>query len=88
MISFDDLVIAIEELEAKKIISFDEFKVLPFHEIHKRFFAMPHPTTMRKAIAKIQDKRDGKEGLSEVSSTTEHYVNGELKKVVTRTHRF
>jgi|ERR1051326_5384057 hypothetical protein len=79
MISLDNLVSAIEELEAKSIISFDEFKELSHGEIQKKYFLMPQYKTIVKAIQKIQDKRDGKTGLSTFETTITTIKNGKTK---------
>ena len=88
MLSADKLVEAIEALEADGVISFDEFKALPRHEIFKKYFAMPSAMMMEKAIIKITDKRSGKEGYSTITTKQTIIENGEVVKTITRTQQF
>lgn len=89
MLSYEKLLVAIEQLEIDGIISFDEFKIMPFHEIRKQYFSVPNPTMMDKAIIMITDKRNGKGGPSEHKTITEFYdENGNVKKTITKTQYF
>lgn len=88
MISLENLIIAIENLETKGIISFEEFKQLPYKDIQSRFFAMPQPKTIHKAIIKITDKRNGKTGPSKYVTVKEYSVNGIPTKVEERVEYF
>lgn len=88
MMNYDTLIGAIEKLEADKIISFEEFKQLPIYEIRKQFFSKPHPTMLRKAIIKIEDKRAGKTGPSEYTTVTEYIEEGKVVKRVVNTQHF
>jgi hypothetical protein len=88
MLSSENLILEIEKLEVEGIISFEDFKALPFSDIQQKYFAMPNYTMMQKAIIKISDKRNGKTDLSFFSTTkqiidTEGNVTTEI-----RTHRF
>lgn len=86
--SYEKLVAAIENLESDGIISFEEFRKLPYYEIKKQYFSMPNPTMMDKAIIIIEDKRSGKEGPSEYITTTQTIKDGKVVKSVTRIQRF
>ena len=88
MLSLDNLIIAIEELEQNGTISFDQFKNLPYHKIKRCFFAMPHPTQIQKAIIKISDLRAGLNGLSSHTTIIEEYKDGELIKIREKTSYF
>lgn len=86
--SYEKLVAAIEKLETENIISFEEFKKMPYHEIKRQYFSMPNPTMMERAIILIEDKRKGKEGPSEHTTVTKTFKDGTLFKTVTKTKYF
>lgn len=88
MLSYKNLIAAIEELEKDNIISFDEFEKLPYYEIQKQFFSIPNPTMIAKVKIMIRDKRNGKEGLSEYTIITEVHVEGKITKRVIKTQQF
>lgn len=88
MFSYDKLVVAIEGLEANNIISFEEFKKLPYYEIQKHYFSTPNPTMIEKAKIMIENKRTGKVGPSEYTSATIIREEGKPTKIIKRIHRF
>lgn len=88
MLSLESLIVEIEQLENDGIIQFEEFKQLKFNAIKERFFAMPQFTQMKKAIIKIEDKRNNKEGPSKLTEVTEIYEGGKLARVKTKTTYF
>ncbi len=88
MFSYEKLVAAIEGLETNGIISFEEFKKLPYYEIKKQYFSVPNPTMMDKTIIMIADKRSGKNGPSEYTRGTQYIEDGKVVKIVKRTDYF
>lgn len=83
-LSLENLISAIEDLEHNNIISFDDFKKLSFLEIKKKYFSMSNPTMIDRAIIKITDQRNGKEGPSTHTVVTETIKNGKLIKTSIR----
>ena len=57
MLSLVKLIEAIEELDKKGIISFEEFNKLHYSEIQKRFFTLPNPVQVEKAKRAIEYMR-------------------------------
>src|SRR5688572_25823628 len=88
MISIENLISAIEDLDSNGIISFEEFKELKYTEIKKQYFLMPNSTQVTKAIIKIEDKRAGKKGFSEYTEIIGHYMNGQIVSEKTITTYF
>lgn len=88
MLSLENLILAIEDLEAKGIISFDEFKELTYKEIRDNYFLMPNSTSLSKAIIKIEDKRSGRTGSSTLTVFKEKYINNKLVKEESITYKF
>lgn len=86
--SYDKLIAAIEKLESDGVISFEEFKKLPYYEIKRQYFSMPQPTMIEKAKIMVEDKRSGKEGPSEYISSTITIEEGKPDKIIKRIHRF
>jgi hypothetical protein len=88
MMSYDKLIAAIEQLETDGVISFNEFKELPLFVIRKHFFQMTNSTMMRKAIIKLEDKRQGKTGPSEYTTVTIIETPGKPTKTIIKTEKF
>ena len=87
-LSLENLIAAIEELESKNIISFENFKALTFLEIKRKYFSMSNPTMIERAIIKITDHRSGKSGPSVDIVITETIKDGRVVKTSTRTTYF
>lgn len=62
-LSYEKLINAIEELETKGIISFDEFKKLSHLDRKQKYFAVPNYTMMEKAIIKLKTSEVEKQNL-------------------------
>jgi hypothetical protein len=88
MLNFENLIAAIEKLDADGIISFENFKALSFSEIRKKYFVMPNHGLMLKAITRLSDMREGKEVSSVVTSVTKKFDAEGNETIITRTHTF
>lgn len=88
MLTLEALVEAIEQLENDGVLTFENFKKLNYQEIKEHYFAMPARLQLKKAIIKIEDKRNNVKGLSELTEITDEYIDGILKRTKVRTYYF
>ena len=64
ILSFEKLIKAIEDLDEKGIISFENFKALHFSKINSKFFSLVAPEKVDIAILTIDYKRNEKQRTS------------------------
>ncbi len=71
--SLETLISEIKSLEEDEIISFNEFKEIPIHEIRGDYFPMVNTRTIDKALTKIEYEKTGNNRLSSYTIVTETY---------------